>query len=146
MKPHRDSIGITHRDKTYPVAVASGQDKPLKGLSLPLRTDAVKQSHRDNIRKQKEITVFPQNEYEMLVKSQAEYEDCGGGPRPYQNDVLQAVGKSHEDFDRDVVSALSSPAVPLLPPPSVGSYLPPTTGCFPPPAIGHMAQSFRRGR
>ena len=37
---HRDSIGITHRDKTCPVAVASGQDNPLKGLSLPIQPDA----------------------------------------------------------------------------------------------------------
>jgi hypothetical protein len=37
---HRDSIGITHRDKTCPDAVASGRDKPFIGLSLPIRPDA----------------------------------------------------------------------------------------------------------
>jgi len=37
---HRDSNGITHRDKACPVAVASGRDKPFIGLSLPIRPDA----------------------------------------------------------------------------------------------------------
>jgi hypothetical protein len=36
----RDRIGITQRDKTCPVAVASGRDKPCKGLSRPFRLDS----------------------------------------------------------------------------------------------------------
>lgn len=37
-KSHRDSIGITQRDKFYPVAVQQERDKPtVGGLSVPLR-------------------------------------------------------------------------------------------------------------
>ena len=36
----RDSNGITQRDKTCPVAVASGRERPRKGLLLPIRPDA----------------------------------------------------------------------------------------------------------
>jgi len=40
MKSHRDSIGITHRDKICPDTVHRERDKPRKGLSLPVRPDA----------------------------------------------------------------------------------------------------------
>jgi hypothetical protein len=36
----RDCNGITQRDNTSPVAVASGRERPCKGLLLPIRTDA----------------------------------------------------------------------------------------------------------
>ena len=37
---HRDSNGITQRDKTCPVAVALGRDKSFIGLSLPIQPNA----------------------------------------------------------------------------------------------------------
>ena len=36
----RDCNGITQQDNTSPVAVASGRERPCKGLLLPIRTDA----------------------------------------------------------------------------------------------------------
>jgi hypothetical protein len=48
----RDSNRITQRDKTCPVAVASGRDKPFKGY--PSRSDRMpislmEKSHRDTL-------------------------------------------------------------------------------------------------